>query len=74
MSGYELSTTIITYKKKPGTDVLYKDAVIITVFVQTLTIDILMVPIAWVDAKGNMIGISQGDDISGVLNILSSKK
>jgi hypothetical protein len=60
MSGYELSTTIITYKKKPGNEDQFKDAVMVTVFVQSLTIDNVMIPITWVDEKGNSASAPTG--------------
>lgn len=60
MSGYELSTTIVTYKKKPENDNFLKDAVMLTVFVQTLTIAGVMVPITWVDAKGTSASAPAG--------------
>ena len=51
MSGNELSTTVITYKKKPTKD-LMTNATMIMVFVQTLTNDNIKVPINWVNEAG----------------------
>lgn len=60
MSGNELSTTIITYSKKPKTGELYRKAVMITQFVQVLTNENKMVPITWVDEKGNPAAAPEG--------------
>ncbi|MEN9638821.1 MAG: hypothetical protein RLZZ262_689 [Bacteroidota bacterium] len=49
MSGNELTTTVITYSKKPTSVDMYKGAAMIVTFVQLLTYDQVMVPITWVD-------------------------
>lgn len=53
MSGNELTTTIITYSKKPTNNDMYKGAAMIVTFVQLLTYDNIMVPISWVNEKNS---------------------
>ena len=60
MSGNELSTTIITYKKKPLENDRFKGATMIMTFVQTLTYDSIMVPITWVDENGQEAKAPEG--------------
>ncbi len=53
MSGSELTTTVITYKKKPTDKNRFTAATMIITFVQSLTNDNIKVPIVWVDEEGN---------------------
>lgn len=60
MSGKELTTTIITYGKKPEGNDKLKGAAMVTNFVQRLTYDNTMVPITWVDEKGKSASAPTG--------------
>jgi hypothetical protein len=60
MSGRELTTTIVTYRKKPEGNDKFKGAAMITTFTQTLTYDNVMVPISWVDEKGQSASAPAG--------------
>ena len=76
MSGNELSTTVITYKKKPTDKNRFSGATMIMTFVQTLTNDSIMVPISWVDSNGKAStapkGLEHISEANGATGVVTS--